>query len=203
MLGHLKAASARQPRARLCVGQPRSARGFGIVEGLVVVSVPGPITAAAMLSFLESRAIEGLAQQFVADLQYPRSEAVRCNESAAATAEIERVVVRLDSDTAEGTTTNAVVSPAEAGLKWVRPGDAGARLLQFTLRPTGGLAQVRLEPVSSTSACIGTAAGPCSASWQVAGGAGAPGLRIDVKPMGRVRECLPTGSSFPGHATCP
>ena len=170
------------------------------------MAVLGLLTAAALPSmrgFLERRAVEGVAQQLVADLQYARSEAVQRNEAVAVTAGVDCVVLHLASATAQCTATSTTVTPADGELKSVRLGDSGGPLQGITLRPLDDLAQVRFEPVGGTAAFVGAAAGAGSASWQVAGGAGAPGLRIDVNLAGRVSLCVPTGSSFPGHAGCP
>lgn len=205
MLGRVTT-SARRRHARLRPGPPRSSRGFGILEWLVVVAVLGLLTAVAlpsMRSFLERRAIEGVAQQLVADLQYARSEAVQRNEAVSVTAGVDCVVLHLASATAECTATSAAVVPADGALKTVRLGESGGALQDITLRPLDDLAQVRFEPVGGTAAFVGPAAGAGSASWQVADGAGQLRLRVDVNPGGRVSLCVPSGSSFPGHAGCP
>jgi type IV fimbrial biogenesis protein FimT len=182
------------------------ARGFGILEWLVIVAVLGLLTAVglpSMRGFLERRAVEGVAQQLVADLQYARSEAVQRNEAVSVTAGVDCVVSHLASATAECTSTSAAVTPADGELKSVRLGDSGGTLQDITLRPLDDLAQVRFEPVGGTAAFVGPAAGAGSASWQVTDGAGQLRLRVDVNLGGRVSLCVPSGSSFPGHAGCP
>lgn len=198
--------SARRRHAWLRPGPPRSSRGFGILEWLVVVAVLGLLTAVAlpsMRSFLERRAIEGVAQLLVADLQYARSVAVQRNEAVSVKAGVDCVVLHLASATAECNATTAAVVPADGALKTVRLGESGGALQDITLRPLDDLAQVRFEPVGGTAAFVGPAAGAGSASWQVADGAGQLRLRVDVNLGGRVSLCVPSGSSFPGHAGCP
>jgi len=197
---------ARRRRARFRPGAARSSRGFGMLEWLIVVAVLGLLTAAAlptMRGFLERRAVEGVAQQLVADLQYARSEAVQRNEAVSVTAGVDCVVLHLASATAECTATSTTVTPADGELKSVRLGDSGGTLQDITLRPLDDLAQVRFEPVGGTAAFVGPAAGAGSASWQVTDGAGQLRLRVDVNLGGRVSLCVPSGSSFPGHAGCP
>ncbi len=198
------------PGPRLCrrprPSSPRSSLGLGALEWLVVLAVLGLLTAAAlpsMRSFLERRAVEGVAQQLVADLQYARSEAVQRNEAVSVTAGVDCVVLHLASATAQCTATSATVAPADGELKSVRQGDSGGALQGLTLRPLDDLAQVRFEPVGGTASFVGPAAGAGSASWQVADGAGPWRLRVDVNLGGRVSLCVPAGSSFPGHAGCP
>jgi type IV fimbrial biogenesis protein FimT len=198
--------SVRWRCARLLTGPSRLARGFGILEWLVIVAVLGLLTAVglpSMRGFLERRAVEGVAQQLVADLQYARSEAVQRNEAVSVTAGVDCVVSHLASATAECTSTSAAVTPADGELKSVRLGDSGGTLQDITLRPLDDLAQVRFEPVGGTAAFVGPAAGAGSASWQVTDGAGQLRLRVDVNLGGRVSLCVPSGSSFPGHAGCP
>lgn len=85
-----------------CVGtkrSPRRARGFSLIELIVTISIVAILLAVALPSFVDTitrNRIAGAANDFVAGLNYARTEALRRNGSAG-------VCTSLDGVTCDGT----------------------------------------------------------------------------------------------------
>ena len=183
----------------------RRARGFTIIELMVVVAIAAILIVAAAPSFsefLSRRRVEGLTAELVTDLHYTRSEAVSRNESVGMffgtdCYVIYRVRVPTASPTvATCTRTTKSITPAAAELKTVQL-DAERPV---SMSP-GGAANVEFDPVRGM---VTNSAGDDTASVDVRSTSGRPWrLRAMLTIMGRAETCRPADApGFAGWAEC-
>lgn len=156
---------------------PRAhARGFTLVELMVVVVVLGLVAVLAAPSFtrtLANRHVKGAAEEAYADLQYARSEAVQRNAE---------VILAFN---AAGWRITA--APGGTLLKDVAL-SGGATLA------AGSGTSITFNPVRATATVNGDAAAFAHLATNAT-------LRVNVNTLGRVALCTP-GGTMTGFATC-
>jgi type IV fimbrial biogenesis protein FimT len=176
----------------------RGARGFTLIELMVVVALASVILALAIPSFtgmLARKRMEGAALEFGTDVQYTRSEAVARNTEVRLATGAGGACYTVFVWRGAGTCTcNPAVSctlavPATdpTPLKTVNLQDAGATVTASTV--------YRFEPVRGMIADASSPAVTFSSS------AGAWQLTTTVTAVGRASTCSPSGS-LKGYPAC-
>lgn len=151
----------------------RKARGFTLIEVMVIVTIIGILAAVAAPSLSESmarRRVEGVANELQADLQYAKTQAVSVNSS-----------VQLIT-TASGYTVGTTATPAL--FKTI------ALETSYTL--TSGVT-VSFEPYRSFPAA--------AASITVSNSGTIAQLTVMVDATGAVHMCSPS-AALTGYAAC-
>ena len=169
-------------------------------ECLIVVAVFGTLVAVALPSLVDHlarRAVEGVALQLVADLQYARSEATQRGEAVAVTSGTGCHVIHLASATANCDASGVTVAPPTAALKSVVHDTRPAVRVQ----PLDGLAQVIFESAGSTASFTGAAPGSETAAWEVGNAQSNLVVRVQVNLGGRASACVSAGQ-LPGIPGC-
>jgi type IV fimbrial biogenesis protein FimT len=170
--------------------------GFTLVELLITIALIAVVLALAAPSFtstLANKRMEGVAGEFVTDLQYTRSEAVQRNANvrlstgSAGSCYTIYVWTGAGSCTCTGTPGSACTGgPTE--LKTVQFGSSGAAVtpsVTFEFEPVRGALQGGVDQSATVSSSSG--------AWQ---------LRADVLGVvGRVLTCSPSGS-LKGYVSC-
>lgn len=152
----------------------RGARGFTLIELMIVLAIVAILLATAVPSFVEQvalRRLEGVANELSADLQYARTEAISKNKQVIVTA------------TGTGYSVNYVVSPVTPALKTITlPNGVTVNSTSVTFDPLRGMSTgaVNLNLSSSST----------SAS-----------LRVSSSAVGLIQLCSPD-QSFKGYKLC-
>ena len=178
----------------------RRPRGVSLFEWLIVVAVFGTLVALALPSLVDHlarRAVEGVALELLADLQYARSEATQRSEAVAVTAGSGCHVVHLASADAGCDADDVTISPPTAALKSVVHDSRPAVRVQAL----DGLAQVIFESAGSTASFTGPASGTDAAAWEVADAGSTLVVRVQVNRGGRASACVRAGQ-LPGIPGC-
>lgn len=172
-----------------------SQRGFTLIEACIVLAVTAIVAgsaAPAMQSLIDSRRLDGAANQLATDIQFVRTEAVARNEALrlsfhAAPAGSCYVIHTGNADQC----TCASAGPALCGgnaqqVKTVTIASAERVALQ------ANVASVLFDPVHGTSTPTGT--------LRVTGTSGRAVHHV-INVMGRVRSCSPQ-AAVPGYRAC-
>jgi type IV fimbrial biogenesis protein FimT len=178
-------------------GSSAFARGWTLIEVLVVLAMVGILAAAALPSFarmLIRRHLEGIAAQVGTDLQYLRSEAIARN------AAVRIRFITLPADTgscyvihigAEQTCSCDVSSTScQAGAIALRHAGFAA---ESPVQVQANVGSMRVDPRHGTVSPTGTVRVVTADSGAV---------HHVVSVLGRVRTCTP-GGLVPGVAACP
>ena len=173
------------------------ARGLTLIELLVVTTITVILLMVAIGGFggmFARKRVEGLAADFVTDLQQARTEAVARNRAVrvtfgngcyvlhttAAAITCNGSVIAPPADPA---TIRAVVRPASDATFTLQPAATPPGFIEFS--PVNGT--VTSGGIANPGALIGSAAGP----WR---------LLVTVNGMGRVEIC---STSLSGYVACP
>lgn len=172
---------------------PSPARGFTLVELVVVMAVAGVVATAAVPSLnglVDSQRISGVASELASDLQYARAEAVQRSQS---------VHVTFKADTACYVIHTGSANQCHCGASGpaVCEGDAQA-IKTVALADTPGIA-VSANVTSMVFDPVHGTASP-AATLRVTGPQGRS-VQHTVNIMGRVRSCSPL-SSVSGYRAC-
>jgi type IV fimbrial biogenesis protein FimT len=172
-----------------------AARGWTLVEVLVVLALVGILAAVALPSFarmLVRRHLEGVAAQVGTDLQYLRSEAIARNAAVrirfVATAAGSCYVIHTGAE--QGCTCDMAAASCQAGAIALR---SAAFAAESPVQVQANVDSMRVDPRHGTVSPTGTVR-------VVAADGGA--VHHVVSVLGRVRTCSP-GGQMPGVTPCP
>jgi len=176
---------------------PRRARGFTLVELLVVMAVAAVLLMLAVPSFgtqIARNRVEGAATALATDLQYARSESVARNAQVGVIRGTGCYAVYVVGTTAAtdctslgtGATEIKRVTLDSVTVAWNAGAANAAAFVEFD--PVRGMASSATGADRSGSFTLGSSVG----AWQ---------LLVDVSPFGRVKTCSPSGS-FKGYSQC-
>lgn len=166
----------------------RRARGFTLIELVVVIAIAAVLVAVAVPSFREffdSKRVEGVATELYTDLQYARSEAVSRRADVrvefASTGYEVWLMKRLDK-TEKDVRLKAAGSKAQESSDW-----GGASLAEAP-------AFVAFEPVRGIATTSGNIV--------VGSSAGNARLQVSLNTVGRMELCVPSGFAVAGYKSC-
>ena len=176
----------------------RGARGFTLIELMVVVVLASVVVALAAPSFngmLARKRLEGAALELGTDLQYARSEAVQRNAPVGVVFASGCYAIYLIGSTDATNCTTLGTGGVE--LKTVQLASTSGSAVTLGFAPTVSGAFVAFEPVRGTAATPGGA--DQSGLVNVTSSAGNWQLRAIVTRYGRMKTCSPN-SSVPGFS---
>lgn len=166
------------------------ARGFTLVELLVVIALVAIILALAAPSFtgtLARKRLEGVASELATDLQYARSEAVQRNRAVGVVFGANCYVVYVVGDT--GATSCASLGSTATALKTVQSPNG----VSLNFVPTVAGAFVAFDPVRGMAVDV-TGANDLSGDVNLSHSAGNWQIRAILTKAGRVKLCSPNNT---------
>ena len=171
----------------------RSARGFTLIELMVVVALASVILTLAVPSFigmLAKKRLEGLAQELGTDLQYARSEAVQRNADVGVVfgTGCYAIYVLGSTDATDCTT----LGTGAVALKTVQLATTSGSAVSVGFTPTVSGAFIAFEPIRGMAA--NSAGADKSGLVNVTSSAGNWQLRAIVTRYGRMKTCSPNAS---------
>lgn len=185
-----------------------ASRGFTLVELLVVVALGALLVSLAIPSFgglIARKRLDGVIAELGTDLQYARSEAVQRQSNSTTTVPIFGAVATNVAGTCY------VVYTYTEGLGGVVPKctcgspttcEAGAIELKTVSMPSGGggvtvtgSVTVAFDPIRGLATSAQSFVGTSNANSALT-------LSAAVAAVGRVRTCVPSGSSMKGYSSC-
>ncbi|HEY2929577.1 GspH/FimT family pseudopilin [Piscinibacter sp.] len=178
--------------------RPSTARGFTLIELMVVVALTAVILSLAAPSFsnfLAKRRVEGVASELVTDLQYARSEAVQRNANVGVIVESSCYSVYVLGTTDATSCTSRGTGSVE--LKTVQLATGSATLV-FT--SNNSKAFIEFEPVRGMATNASSV--DYSGYINVTGSSGSWTLRAVVTKIGRVKTCSPDSSMTGVSSDC-
>lgn len=165
--------------------------GFTLIELMVVIALVAIILSLAVPSFREMIArnkLEGVAGEFITDLQYTRSEAVARNANLTVsvgaagtcyTAHPAAVACNCQNASPCATATDNIKT-----VSFANTGVVGTASVDFEFEPVRGSLNGVLDKVVTLTSNVGGAS-----------------LQAEVLAVGRVKTCSPSGS-FKGYPSC-
>jgi type IV fimbrial biogenesis protein FimT len=185
-----------------------AARGFTMIELMVVIAITAVLLAVAAPSFVNyiaKQRVEGLMSELGTDLQYARSEAVARNTDVRITFGTGCYVIHTQPDGATASSCSQIdgvasVMGAAAAASAVEIKTTKVRAAQATIAPEGGISFLQFEPIRGAAAWDSAAS---AAAVTVQSSAGSWQLRALVnQSVGRLRFCSPNGSMKGYTSTC-
>ena len=171
----------------------RRARGFTLIELMVVVALVSVILTLVMPSFtglLARKRLEGVASELGTDLQYARSEAVQRNARVRVIFGSACYAIHVVGTT--DATNCTTLGTGAVALKTLQLTTGAAATLAFT-PATAGVLFVEFDPVRGM-AVDSTGAVDMSGYVNVSSSAGTWQLRAIVTRYGRMKTCSPNAS---------